>query len=362
MSATKPRVLVLYTGGTIGMKKTEAGYEPAPGFLQHQIARIERFRADDVPAFEVLEFDPLLDSSNMGPADWLKIAGAVQREHARYDGFLVLHGTDTMAYTAAALSFMLEGLRKPVLLTGSQIPLYETRNDAQENLLTSLMLLGRYHARLHEVLLYFDSRLLRGNRATKVDSDAFFAFDSPRFPPVGRAGIDLEVDWSQVLPPPDDDEPPRVVALGDATVASFRIFPGIRAEHLTNILGPPVEGVVLECFGSGNAPARDAAFVQALRAACERGVVIVAVTQSLRGTADLSLYAPGRALLVARVVSGFDMTPEAALAKLFYLFAKGYPPEHVKLLVQQDLRGELTPPENAPHALRDLRGRLADFD
>jgi L-asparaginase len=359
---SKPRVLVLYTGGTIGMKKTESGYEPAPGFLQQQIARIERFRADDVPDFEVHEFDPLLDSSNMAPPDWLKIAGAVQREHARYDAFLVLHGTDTMAYTAAALAFMLEGRHKPVLLTGSQIPLFETRNDAQENLLTSLMLLGRYHARLAEVLLYFDSRLLRGTRATKVDSDAFFAFDSPKFPPVGRAGIDLEIDWDHVRPAPADDGPPRVVALGDATVASFRIFPGIRAEHLANILAPPVEGVVLECFGSGNAPARDAGFMRALREACARGVVIVAVTQSLRGTADLSLYATGRALLEAGVVSGFDMTPEAALAKLFYLFAQGHEPARVKELVQSDLRGELTLPTSAPRALQNLRGRLAVFD
>ncbi len=362
MTKRKARVLVLYTGGTIGMQKTAAGYEPAPGFLQRQIARIERFRAHDVPDFTIHEFDPLLDSSNMTPDDWLRIARAVRNQHARYDAFLVLHGTDTMAYTASALSFMLEGLRKPVLLTGSQIPLFETRNDAQENLLTSLMLLGRYHARLHEVLLYFDTRLLRGTRATKVDADAFAAFDSPRFPAVGRAGIDLDVDWSLVRPAPVGRRAPSVVALGGATVAAFRIFPGIRAEHMSNVLAAPVEGVVLECFGSGNAPARDARFMEALRAACARGVVVVAVTQSLRGTADLSLYATGRALLAAGVVSGFDMTPEAALAKLFYLFALGHPPHKVKELVQVDLRGELTPPDDAPRALRAARGRLADWD
>lgn len=364
MAASKPRVLVVYTGGTIGMKKTANGYEPVPGYLQHLMSRIARFEAADVPEFEIEEFEPLLDSSNMAPADWLEIAGAVRRQHARYDGFLVLHGTDTMAYTASALSFMLEELRKPVLLTGSQIPLSETRNDAQANLLTSLILLGRYHARMAEVLLYFDNLLLRGNRSTKVDSDAFAAFDSPKFPALGRTGIEIDIDWRLVTPPPAEAAaaPPRVVELGRATVASIRIFPGIRAAYLANILAPPVEGVVLECFGSGNAPARDAEFMAALRAATARGVVIVAVTQPLRGTADLRLYATGRALLEAGVVSGHDMTPEAALAKLFYLFAKGYPAERVKELMQHDLRGELTPPDTAPEALQALRGRLAGFD
>lgn len=357
----KPHVLVIYTGGTIGMKRTANGYEPVAGYLQQLMSEIPRFGAADVPAFDIEQFEPLLDSSNMTPDDWLRIADVVRRRHDDYDAFLVLHGTDTMAYTASALSFMLEGLAKPVVLTGSQIPLAETRSDAQDNLLGSLVILGQHHARLGEVLIYFDNLLLRGNRATKIDADAFAAFGSPKFPALGRAGIDVELDWHRLTPPPDGRPAPVVVALGRATVASFRLFPGLRAEYLTNILAAPVEGVVLECFGSGNAPARNAAFMDALRAATARGVVIVAVTQALRGTADLSLYATGRALLQAGVVSGYDMTAEAALAKLFYLFEKGYPPAEVKRLVQVNLRGELTPPEAVP-ALHELRGRLASFD
>jgi L-asparaginase len=356
-----PQIFVAYTGGTIGMKETEDGYAPASGYLQELMADLPPFQADPVPDYDIYEFDPLLDSSDLTPEEWLHIAEVIRDRYEAYDGFLVVHGTDTMAFTASALSFMLHPLDKPVILTGSQLPLAETRTDAQSNLLTSLLLLGQYHERLAGVHLFFNDRLYRGNRTTKVNADSFSAFDSPNFPPVGTAGINLDVDWSRV---PEGQTPPRspdVTALGGATVSAFRLFPGLEAEYLDNVLAPPVQGVVLECFGSGNAPSTNEAFLRALRRATDRGVVIVAVTQPLRGTADLDLYATGQALADAGVVSGYDMTTEAALAKLYFLFEQGHAPDEVRTLVQQNLRGELTPPDEVPPTLGRARRRLAGY-
>lgn len=344
------------------MRRTDdGGYAPEPGYLQARMNEFPLFQEDLVPDYHVHEFDPLLDSSNMSPSNWLDIAEVIRENWDDYDGFLVVHGTDTMSFTASALSFMLDPLDKPVVLTGSQIPLAETRNDAQGNLLTSLMLLGAYHDRLPGVYLFFDDHLYRGNRTTKVNADAFAAFASPNFPPVGRVGINVELDWSLV---PDAGGPapaPSVLELGTASVAAFRIFPGLDAGSLRNLLLPPVQGIVLECFGSGNAPAQNEAFLSALDEATDRGVVIVAVTQPLRGTADLNLYATGRALQDAGVVSGYDITTEAALAKLYYLFEQGLSPEKVRDLMQKNLRGELTSPDETPSALGKTRRRLAGY-
>ena len=361
MSNSAPRILVIYTGGTIGMVESEDGYVPASGTLQALMDERPSFRAGDVPVYEVLEFDPLLDSANMTPADWLKIAEAIRERYEAYDGFLVVHGTDTMAFTASALAFMLHPLDKPVLLTGAQLPLDETRTDAQGNLLTSLLLLGDFADRLTGVHLFFHDRLFRGTRVTKVNADAFAAFDSPNFPTVGTAGIDLDIEWDWVPAPHSPPRTPAVTELGAATVSAFRLFPGLDAASLENVLAPPVQGVVLECFGAGNAPDQNEAFLEALRDATDRGVVIVAVTQPLRGTADLDLYATGHALAEAGVVSGYDMTTEAALAKLYYLFEQDHTPEEVRRLVQKNLRGELTPPEEVPPALGRTRRRLAGY-
>jgi L-asparaginase len=343
------------------MRETDDGYAPAPGYLQRRMDELPPFQASDVPAYDVHELEPLLDSSNMTPGDWLRIAELIRDRHAEYDGFLVVHGTDTMAFTASALSFMLQPLDKPVVLTGSQLPLSVTRTDAQSNLLTSLLLLGQHADRLAGVHLFFNDRLYRGNRVTKVNADAFAAFDSPNFPPVGTAGINLDVDWDRVPTPECPARTPDVTALGSATVSAFRLFPGLEADHLDNVLAPPVQGVVLECFGSGNAPSANEQFLAAIRQATDRGVVIVAVTQPLRGTADLDLYATGQALAGAGVVSGYDMTTEAALAKLYYLFEQGHSPEEVCALIQQNLRGELTPPEDVPPSLGRARRRLAGY-
>ncbi len=337
------RVLILYTGGTVGMGKAPGdGYRPIPGFLEKLMDAIPMFRAPEVPAWTIRQYQPLLDSSDVGPREWTRIARDIGNAHDDYDGFLVVHGTDTMAYTASALSFLLRGLGKPVLVTGSQIPLSETRNDALDNLLTALLLIGRFSDRLAEVCVFFDNQLLRGNRTTKMHTEGFAAFASPDYPPLGRVGIDFELDEHLLRPLPDSARGLKVAAIDPAvTVGAFRLFPGLHTRFLEALLAPPVQGLVLECFGAGNAP-RDPKLLAALREARDRGVVVVAVPQPLYGSADLELYANGRALLEAGVVCGRDMTVEAALTKLFYLYSLGLDPAAVRSRIRLDLRGELS--------------------
>jgi L-asparaginase len=334
------RVYIAYTGGTIGMTRTSEGYAPAPGYLARQMATMPELAHPSMPAYTIHEYDPLLDSANMAPADWRAIALDIAEHYEAFDGFIVLHGTDTMAYSASALSFMLEGLTKPVILTGSQIPLCEVRNDARENLITSLILAAGFP--VPEVCLYFGNRLLRGCRAVKVNAVGLDAFASPNFPPLGSAGTRVEVNWDLVRRPAPGATL-RVRALRHPVVGALRLFPGISAEVVRNILRPPLEGLVLEAYGVGNAPDRDDALLTALSEAVARGTVIVAVTQCLRGVVTLGDYAAGAALARAGVISGHDMTPEAALTKLFYLFGAGYAPPEVRRLMGENLRGELTP-------------------
>jgi L-asparaginase len=339
------RVYIAYTGGTIGMRKTAQGYAPAPGYLQEQMQRIPELEDALLPEYVVQEYEPLLDSSNMVPTDWLKIASDIHERYRDYDGFVVLHGTDTMAYTASALPFLFEGLAKPVVLTGSQIPLCEVRSDARENLITALLLAS--DPRLTEVCLYFGGRLLRGCRAVKVSADGFDAFDSPNVPPLGVVGADIEIDYARVRPPAGGPfrllAAPAAGAAGpEPLVAALRIFPGISATLVRHVVQPPLRGLVLEAYGVGNAPDRDAGLLEELAGASAAGLVIVVCTQCLRGTVDLGDYATGSALARGGVVSGYDLTAEAALAKLFQLLQQGHPPDRVKALMQTDLRGELT--------------------
>jgi lysophospholipase len=357
------RVLVLYTGGTIGMVDVGHGYEPRRGHLATLLGTTPHLHDPAEPRFtlpraksgvrvqyELLEYEPLLDSSNMSMADWVRIAGDIERHYADYDGFVVLHGTDTMGFTASALSFMLRGLAKPVILTGSQIPLGQVRTDAIDNVLGALTLAGGYD--IPEVALFFHDTLYRGNRARKVDASRLAAFDAPNYPPLADIGIDVTVHWERVLPAPDGGL--RVTPTTNANVAALRLFPGIRVETVDNYLQPPLQGLVLETFGAGNAP-DDPRLLAAIRAATDRGVVIVAVTQCMRGGVSTA-YATGAALARAGVVGGADMTPEAALCKLAYLLSLDLPPEEVRRRVGVPLRGEMTAPGAAVrYSLRERK-------
>jgi len=335
----KKRVYIVYTGGTIGMQPTAEGYAPAPGYLAAQLAAMPELRDPAMPDYTIHEYDPLLDSSNMTPADWLKIAQDIAAHYAEYDGFIVLHGTDTMAYTASALPFMLHGLAKPVILTGSQLPLWEVRNDARENLITVMQIAANYA--IPEVCLYFGDKLLRGCRAVKVNAVGFEAFDSPNYPPLGTVGIHIDVHWENILPPPAPG-PLGVQSIGAAHVGTLRLFPGMTSDFIANALRPPLQGLILETYGVGNGPVNNRAFMAALEDAIARGVVIVDCTQCLKGRVDLEGYATGSALARIGVVSGFDMTVEAALAKLFYLFSRADDVVLVKQQMRMNLCGELT--------------------
>ena len=338
----RKRIYIAYTGGTIGMLHGRDGYSPAPGYLQKQMKAMPELRHDSMPSYTIHEYKPLLDSSNMTPGDWVKIAGDIAAHYDEYGGFVVLHGTDTMAYTASALPFLLEGLAKPVIITGSQIPLCEIRNDARENLITSLLIASQYD--VPEVCLYFGGTLLRGCRAVKVSASGFAAFASPNVPPLGTVGIDIEINHPLVRRPRRGAKLRTHELRGTPVVSALRLFPGISPELVRNILRPPLEGLVLEAYGVGNGPDHDQAFLAALTEATARGVVIVDCTQCLEGTVNLNEYAAGSALARAGVISGYDMTAEAALAKLYYLFSRGFGPEKVRREMQRDLRGELENP------------------
>ena len=334
---SRKSVYVAYTGGTIGMRPGSSGYEPAPGFLAQQMAKLAALDSDAMPHFKVHEYQPLLDSANMSPADWVKLGRDIMANYHRYDGFIVLHGTDTMAFSASALSFMFQNLGKPIVFTGSQIPLCEVRTDARENLITSLLIAAGEP--IPEVCLFVGHRLLRGNRATKVSARQFLAFRSPNYPALGEAGVELTVHRQRFLPAPRDSVAFNEV--GGAQVADLRIFPGITPETLRSFLRPPLEGAVLHTYGVGNAPDRPE-LLAVLRRASERGVVLVNCTQCLEGSVRMGAYATGSALADAGVVSGYDMTPEAALTKLYYLLSHDLDPDEVRRQMQENLRGELT--------------------
>jgi lysophospholipase len=290
--------------------------------------------------YSILEYEPLLDSSNMTMKDWVKIATDIEVNYKLFDAFIILHGTDTMAYTASALSFMLENLGKTVIITGSQVPLSELRNDAVDNLLGALTIAS--HFVIPEVGLYFDNKLFRGNRCSKMNAIEFDAFDSPNLRPLVKVGINIDVSWSDVWRPTEIAHF-RAQKIMRPQVATLRLFPGITASTVQAFLSGPIDGLVLETFGSGNAPNNHPELLKLFKEASDRGVVIVNCTQCKKGLVT-DLYATGRALLECGVIPGSDMTTECALTKLCYLLSKYPSRDQVRSLMRKNLRGELTIP------------------
>ncbi|OCL15104.1 asparaginase-domain-containing protein [Glonium stellatum] len=367
------RVLIIITGGTICMRRSEDGLIPAKGFLKAGLAPRPPFNDGSYPEpleivtddsgtrkavqslrtpistydrrvrYSVLEFDELLDSSSIDAAGWDHIAKSIYRNYQLFDGFVVLHGTDSLAYTCSALSFMLQNLGKPVILTGSQAPMMELQNDAQDNLLSSLIIAG--HFMIPEVCLFFNFRLFRGNRTKKVSTDDFAAFASPNLPPLATiSSLRTNVQWGLVYRPTSVNAFSIQTKLDTAHVACLRVFPGMKPEMVDAVLRlEGLKGLVLETFGAGNTPGGpDSAMTKILADAVKRGIVIVNVTQCLSGSVS-PLYAPATVLGRAGVVFGQDLTTEAALAKLAYLLAlPDSTPEEVSKRMSISLRGELT--------------------
>lgn len=289
-------------------------------------------------------FEPLIDSSDVEPGLWQELASLIYDKYDEYDGFVVLHGTDTMAYSAAALSFMLEGLRKPVIFTGSQLPIGEARTDGKENLISSVEIASAKDesgaSLVSEVCIFFHSKLLRGNRCTKVNSEGFDAFASPNYPPLAEAGIDIHYNRPFI----HHTGQPTVKCHTelDTRVSILKVHPGI-TEHVARhmLLDDGIRAVILETYGSGNSISKPW-FTDIVKEACDKGRIVLNVTQCISGKVDMTLYATGRVLLDAGVVSGGDITTEGALAKLFHLMGRCADNAQVKKLLSSDLRGEIT--------------------
>lgn len=340
----KSQILLIYTGGTIGMKKDPSDHTLKPfDFSQilKEVPELTKFAMK----LDSFTFDPLIDSSDVEPGLWQQLAVLIKNRYNDYDGFVILHGTDTMAYSASALSFMLEGLSKPVIFTGSQLPIGEPRTDGKENLVSSVEIaaakLRDGSPMVPEVCIFFDSKLLRGNRSTKDNATGFNAFRSPNLSPLAEAGIEIRYNQSLIIRPDRKAELSIHNEL-DTRVAILKVHPGITQQVVSDtLLGSGSRAVIIETYGSGNAISRPW-FVETVKEADRRGKILLNVTQCPQGDVNMELYATGKALKNAGVLSGGDITTESALAKLFFLMGASSDNQWVKSQLEESLRGEIS--------------------
>ncbi|MDI9309580.1 MAG: type I asparaginase [Limnohabitans sp.] len=341
MTISKPKILLVYTGGTIGMvKDAESGALKAFNFNK-LLKNIPELKLLDCEIATV-SFDEPIDSSNMNIQEWNKMANIISDNYDMYDGFVILHGSDTMSYSASALSFMLENLQKPVVFTGSQLPIGDLRTDAKENLITAIQVASLQQNNkpvINEVCLYFEYKLYRGNRTTKISAEHFNAFTSPNFPCLVESGVHLNVNQQLLLHPRDKEL--LVHTTFDDNVAIIKIFPGLNKNVVEAILTiPNLKGVVIETYGSGNASTENW-FVNLLEQAIQKGIQIVNVTQCSGGSVNMGKYETSSQLKQIGVISGKDITTEAAITKLMYMLGQNIASSDFKTIYETSLRGEM---------------------
>lgn len=341
----KSSILLIYTGGTIGMKEDPSIQALRPfDFSQilEEVPELSKFAY----RIDSYTFDPLIDSSDVEPTLWVSLAELIESRYDMYDGFVILHGTDTMAYSASALSFMIEGLTKPVIFTGSQLPIGAPRTDGKENLISSVEIAAAKdedgHAVVPEVCICFDNVLMRGNRTTKINSDNFRAFRSENMPPLAEAGINIRYNTSLIRRPGSWDSRPVFHKELDTRVSILKLHPGITPQVVRSILcSPDPSAVIIETYGAGNAPSKEW-FISLINEAAGMGKILLNVTQCIAGSVNMDIYATGKTLKEAGVTNGYDSTTESALAKLFHLMGRYSDEEEVRKGLENNLRGEIS--------------------